>query len=377
VAPGPLARIYVCGITPYDATHMGHALTYVSFDLAQRALLDSGIEVSYVQNVTDVDEPLLERAARDGVDWMELARSETERFRHDMTALRVLAPQAYIGAVEAIPLIIPVIDKLLADGNAYRVESDIYFSIQTSPHFGAVAGLARQQMLSLFAERGGDPDRAGKRDPLDPVLWRAERPGEPAWDAPFGRGRPGWHVECAAIALEHLGAEIDIQGGGSDLAFPHHECSAAHVAAVSGRWPFAGSYVHSGMLAYKGSKMSKSLGNLVFVSVLRGDGVDPMAIRLALLSHHYRSDWEWKTETLEDAIARLSRWRAAVACPAGPDGVNLLTRLRTCLANDLDAPMALAAVDAWADGALAGDTADPEAPALVSAAVDALLGIAL
>ncbi len=369
--------MYVCGITPYDATHMGHALTYVSFDLAQRALLDSGVEVSYVQNVTDVDEPLLERAARDGVDWMELAQSETERFRHDMQALRVLAPQAYIGAVEAIPLIIPVIDKLLADGNAYRLDDDIYFSITTSPHFGAVAGLAREQMLTLFGERGGDPDRAGKRDPLDPALWKGERPGEPAWDAPFGRGRPGWHVECAAIALEHLGAEIDIQGGGSDLAFPHHECSAAHVAAVSGRWPFAGSYVHSGMLAYKGSKMSKSLGNLVFVSVLRGDGVDPMAIRLALLSHHYRADWEWKAEILEEAIARLARWRTAVASSAGPDGVNLLTRLRTCLADDLDAPMALAAVDAWADGALAGDTADPGAPALVAAAADALLGIAL
>jgi L-cysteine:1D-myo-inositol 2-amino-2-deoxy-alpha-D-glucopyranoside ligase len=356
---------------------MGHALTYVSFDLAQRVLLDSGVEVSYVQNVTDIDEPLLERAARDGVDWVELAQSETERFRQDMTALRVLAPQAYIGAVEAIPLIIPVIEKLLADGNAYVLDGDIYFAVETSPHFGAVAGLARQQMISLFAERGGDPDRAGKRDPLDPVLWRSERPDEPSWQAPFGPGRPGWHVECAAIALEHLGAEIDIQGGGSDLAFPHHECSAAHVAAVSGRWPFAGSYVHSGMLAYKGSKMSKSLGNLVFVSVLRGDGVDPMAIRLALLSHHYRADWEWKGEILDDAIARLARWRAAVACPGGPDGINLLARLRTCLADDLDAPMALAAIDAWADGAFAGDTSDPEAPALVRTAVDALLGIAL
>jgi L-cysteine:1D-myo-inositol 2-amino-2-deoxy-alpha-D-glucopyranoside ligase len=377
VAPGPLARIYVCGITPYDATHMGHALTYVSFDLAQRVLLDSGVEVSYVQNVTDIDEPLLERAARDGVDWVELAQTETERFRQDMTALRVLAPQAYIGAVEAIPLIIPVIEKLLADGNAYVLDDDIYFATRTSPHFGAVAGLARQQMISLFAERGGDPDRAGKRDPLDPVLWRAERPDEPSWEAPFGRGRPGWHVECAAIALEHLGAEIDIQGGGSDLAFPHHECSAAHVEAVSGRWPFAGSYVHSGMLAYKGTKMSKSLGNLVFVSVLRGDGVDPMAIRLALLSRHYRADWEWKAETLDEAIVRLARWRAAAAAVGGPDGINLLARLRTCLADDLDAPMALAAIDAWADGALAGDTADPEAPALVTAAVDALLGIAL
>ena len=369
--------MYVCGITPYDATHMGHALTYVSFDLIQRTLLDAGVEVSYVQNVTDVDEPLFERAERDGVDWRDLAVTETERFREDMKALRVLAPQAYIGAVEAIPLIIPVIEKLLADGNAYLVDTDIYFSVDTAPHFGTVAGLSREQMLALFAERGGDPERPGKRDPLDPVLWRGERPGEPSWDAPFGRGRPGWHVECAAIALEHLGPEIDIQGGGSDLAYPHHECSAAHAGAYSGRWPFADSYVHSGMLAFKGTKMSKSLGNLVFVSVLRRDGVDPMAIRLALLSHHYRDDWEWTSEILDEAVARLGRWRSATAQSAGPDGANLLARLRTCLADDLDAPGALAAIDFWANGALAGDVSDPDSPALVKTAVDALLGIAL
>jgi L-cysteine:1D-myo-inositol 2-amino-2-deoxy-alpha-D-glucopyranoside ligase len=377
VAAEPLVRMYVCGITPYDATHLGHALTYVSFDLIQRVLRDSGAEVSYVQNVTDVDEPLLERAQRDGVDWQELAQRETERFRDDMTVLRVLAPEAYVGAVEAIPLIIPVVEKLLADGNAYRVENDIYFAVDTAPHYGSVSRLDRGEMLAVFAERGGDPERAGKRNPLDPVLWRAKRPGEPSWDAPFGPGRPGWHVECAAIALEHLGVEIDIQGGGSDLAFPHHECSAAHAAAFSGRWPFAGSYTHSGMLAYKGTKMSKSLGNLVFVSALRSEGVDPMAIRLALLSHHYRSDWEWTAGVLDEAVTRLARWRQAVAGAAGPDGANVLARVRACLGEDADAPRALAAIDAWAEGALAGDTADAEAPDLVRTAVDALLGVAL
>jgi L-cysteine:1D-myo-inositol 2-amino-2-deoxy-alpha-D-glucopyranoside ligase len=376
-ASGPLARMYVCGITPYDATHLGHALTYVNFDLVQRTLLDAGVEVSYVQNVTDVDEPLLERAERDGIDWRDLALAETERFRQDMTALRVIAPQAYIGAVEAIPLIIPVIEKLLADGNAYLLDGDIYFAVDTAAHFGSVAGLSRTQMLQLFAERGGDPDRPGKHDPLDPVLWRGPRPGEPSWEAPFGPGRPGWHVECAAIALEHLGSQIDIQGGGSDLAYPHHECSAAHAGAFSGRWPFADSYVHSGMLAFKGTKMSKSLGNLVFVSALRRDGVDPMAIRLSLLSHHYRSDWEWTAEVLDEGIARLERWRAAVALEGGPDAANVLARVRACLANDLDAPAALAALDGWANGALAGDSSDPEAPALVRVAVDALLGIEL
>jgi L-cysteine:1D-myo-inositol 2-amino-2-deoxy-alpha-D-glucopyranoside ligase len=376
-AVGPLARMYVCGITPYDATHLGHALTYVSFDLIQRTLRDGGLEVSYVQNVTDVDEPLLERAERDGVDWVELAQNETERFRQDMTALRVLAPEAYIGAVEAIPLIIPVIEKLLADGNAYLVDRDVYFAVDSAPHFGEVAGLSRELMHGLFAERGGDPDRPGKRDPLDPLLWRAERPGEPSWEAPFGRGRPGWHVECAAIALEHLGPQIDIQGGGTDLAYPHHECSAAHAAAVSNRWPFAGSYVHSGMLAYKGTKMSKSLGNLVFVSTLRSDGVDPMAIRTSLLSHHYRADWEWTPEVLDEGVARLARWREAAALPGGPEASSVLARIRVCLADDLDAPKALAAIDGWADGALAGDQSDAGAPALIREAVDSLLGVEL
>ncbi len=376
-AAGPLARMYVCGITPYDATHLGHALTYVNFDLVQRALLDAGVEVSYVQNVTDVDEPLLERAERDGIDWRDLALAETERFRQDMTALRVIAPQAYIGAVEAIPLIIPVIEKLLADGNAYLLGGDIYFAVDTAAGFGSVAGLPREQMRKLFAERGGDPDRPGKRDPLDPVLWRGERPGEPSWEAPFGAGRPGWHVECAAIAIEHLGSQIDIQGGGSDLAYPHHECSAAHAIAFSGRAPFADSYVHSGMLAFKGTKMSKSLGNLVFVSALRRDGVDPMAIRLSLLFHYYRSDWEWTAEVLDRGIATFEHWRAAVALKGGPDGANVLARMRACLADDLDAPGAVAAVQAWANGAFAGDTSDPESPALVRAAVDALLGIEL
>ena len=345
--------------------------------MPRQACNSGGLDVSYVQNVTDVDEPLLERAQRDGVDWRELAEQETERFRQDMTALRVLPPEAYIGAVEAIPLIIPVVEKLLADGNAYRVDDDIYFDISTAPHFGSVSRLSRAEMTTLSAERGGDPDRAGKRDPLDPLLWRAERPDEPSWEAPYGAGRPGWHVECAAIAIEHLGPEIDIQGGGTDLIYPHHECSAAHAAAYSGRWPFAVNYTHSGMLAYQGTKMSKSLGNLVFISVLRDEGVDPMAIRLALLSYHYRDNWEWTGDVLDTATQRLARWRQAAAQPAGPDAINLLARVRTCLAADLDAPGALAAFDSWADGALAGDDADAGAPQLFASAVDALLGVAL
>ena len=376
-ASGPLARMYVCGITPYDATHLGHALTYVTFDLVQRALLDAGVEVSYVQNVTDVDEPLLERAERDGVDWRELALAETERFRQDMTALRVIAPQAYIGAVEAIPLIIPVIEKLLADGNAYVLDGDIYFAVDTAAHFGSVAGLPREQMLALFAERGGDPDRPGKHDPLDPVLWRGPRPGEPSWEAPFGPGRPGWHVECAAIALEHLGSEIDIQGGGSDLAYPHHECSASHAGAFSGRWPFARQLRAFRDARVQGHQDVQVAGQpgLRFCAAPRRRRPDGHStfVAVAPLPVGLGVDRRGARRGHRPARSLAGRGRAG----GRSDGANVLARVRACLADDLDAPSALAALDGWANGALAGDSSDPEAPALVRAAVDALLGIEL
>ncbi|HZB50464.1 MAG TPA: cysteine--1-D-myo-inosityl 2-amino-2-deoxy-alpha-D-glucopyranoside ligase, partial [Mycobacteriales bacterium] len=227
-APGAAARMYVCGITPYDATHLGHAATYLAFDLVHRVWLDAGHQVLYVQNVTDVDDPLLERADQNGEDWAALARRETAVYREDMTALRVLPPAHLVGAVEAIPQIVQLIRRLLDAGAAYVVDEDVYFWVESSPRFGYESGLDEPAMLALFAERGGDPDRPGKKDPLDPVLWRARRPGEPSWDSELGPGRPGWHVECAAIALDRLGPAFDVQGGGSDLAFPHHEMSAAH-----------------------------------------------------------------------------------------------------------------------------------------------------
>src|SRR5690349_4739925 len=225
------ARLYVCGITPYDATHMGHAATYVAFDLLNRAWRSAGHDVRYVQNVTDVDDPLLERALATGEDWVELAERETELFRTDMEALRVLPPSAYIGAVEAIPRVVEMIEQLRTLGAVYQVDDDYYFSVTADPTFGQVSGWDRDQMLAIFAERGGDPDRPGKKDPLDCLLWQAEnpelRPGDPAWDSSLGRGRPGWHIECSAIARDHLGTGFDVQGGGSDLIFPHHEMSAA------------------------------------------------------------------------------------------------------------------------------------------------------
>ncbi|MER6255278.1 cysteine--1-D-myo-inosityl 2-amino-2-deoxy-alpha-D-glucopyranoside ligase [Streptomyces sp. NPDC001584] len=378
LAPGPVARIYVCGITPYDATHIGHAATYNAFDLVQRVWLDTKRQVHYVQNVTDVDDPLLERALRDNQDWTELAERETALFREDMTALRMLPPQHYIGAVEAIPGIVPLVERLRDAGAAYELDGDTYFSVESDPHFGGVSHLDAEAMRLLSAERGGDPDRPGKKNPLDPMLWMAARPGEPSWDGgSLGRGRPGWHIECVAIALDHLGMGFDIQGGGSDLAFPHHEMGASHAQALTGEFPMAKAYVHAGMVALHGEKMSKSKGNLVFVSALRRSGVDPAAIRLALLSHHYRADWEWTDEVLAEAVARLARWRAAVSRPDGIPADAVLEEVREALANDLDAPAALAAVDRWAELQNATDGDDESAPGLVSRTVDALLGVAL
>ena len=367
------ARLYVCGITPYDATHLGHAATYLAFDTLVRVWRDAGLVVDYAQNVTDIDDPLLERAARDGQDWRDVAARETELFRQDMTALRVLPPAHFVGAVEAMAEISKAVVRLREAGLTYAVEDDLYFPVGQAERFGVVSGLDRDAMTALFAERGGDPDRPGKKDPLDALLWRSERPGEPAWDAPLGRGRPGWHVECAAIAVGRLGPQIDVQGGGSDLLFPHHEHSALEAEALTGVEPFARAYVHAGMVGLDGEKMSKSRGNLVFVHRLRTDGVDPGALRLALLSEHYRTDREWTPQTLVDGQARLARWHAGVRRAAGSPGHELLARLRVALADDLDTPTALAAVDHWC--ATQGD--DAAAPGLVRDAVDALLGVAL
>ncbi len=399
---GPVATLYACGITPYDATHMGHAATYTAWDLLVRAWLDARYTVGYVQNVTDVDDPLLERADRDGEDWRELARRETQRYREDMEALRVLPPAHLIGAVEALPVIEQFNARMADRGALYNVDEDVYFARSADPGFGSLSGPGTPsgydlaEMAEISAERGGDPDRPGKKDPLDVLVWRAERPGEPAWASRFGRGRPGWHVECTAIATEYLGNAFDVQAGGSDLVFPHHEMSASHArAALSPPADvFARVYAHAGMVSYLGEKMSKSLGNLVFVNRLRADGTDPMAIRMALLAHHYRSDWEWTGTVLADAQARLARWRAALAQaeaaqPAGrldaapADAAEVvLSEVRARMSDDLDAPGALAAVDRWADALIATPPADLTPPDLAGArlvrdTVDALLGIKL
>jgi L-cysteine:1D-myo-inositol 2-amino-2-deoxy-alpha-D-glucopyranoside ligase len=376
-SPTGAARLYVCGITPYDATHMGHAATYVGFDLLNRAWRNAGHQVHYVQNVTDVDDPLLERATKVNTDWTKLAARETQLFREDMEALRVLPPDDYIGAVESIPLVIELIQQLQGTGAVYQVETDLYFSVTADADFGGVSGWTREQMLEVFADRGGDPEREGKNDPLDCVLWRGEREGEPSWDSPFGKGRPGWHIECAAIALEHLGTGFDVQGGGSDLIFPHHEMCAGEVQVAVPGSRFARAYAHAGMVAYDGEKMSKSKGNLVFVSALRRADVDPMAIRLTLLRQHYRSDWEWTDALLWDAVDTLDAWRLVVASPAGAPAAPVVEAVLAALSNDLDAPSAVEAIQGWVDATRAGDQSDPEASATIRALLDAALGLVI
>lgn len=404
------ATLYVCGITPYDATHLGHAATYVTFDILGRLWRDAGLAVTYVQNITDVDDPLLERAERDGVAWQDLAAREIDLFREDMEALRVVPPQHYIGAVEGIPDDVAAVERLRESGLAYHVPveqcdgdtqdtedsedaspgTDVYLDLAQIPAFGAVSCWDRTAMLDVYADRGGDPDRKGKRDPLDPLLWRAHRTGEPSWDGgSLGSGRPGWHIECTTIALRYLGEGFDVQGGGSDLIFPHHEMSAAQGSALTGA-RFADAYVHQAMVALDGEKMSKSKGNLVLVSGLRADGVDPMAIRLLLLDHHYRTPWSYTPAALKDAQDRLTRWRSTllpepsdhtgsvVALQPTERAAAVIDALRSALADDLDTPAALATIDravaALVTGEVEWSAADRRA---LAGAIDALLGIRL
>ncbi|MCT1775378.1 cysteine--1-D-myo-inosityl 2-amino-2-deoxy-alpha-D-glucopyranoside ligase [Brachybacterium sp. p3-SID957] len=376
------ARLYVCGITPYDSTHLGHAATYHAADLMRRAALDAGWQVDMAQNITDVDDPLLERAARDGIEWQDLAREQTELFTSDMEALRIIAPETYLSVSESMDAIIAAVQTLHDRGRAYPVQNapdeaagpDWYLDLSIDGALGDVSGWSRQQMLSVYADRGGDPERPGKRDALDPLLWRAARSGEPSWNAGhLGVGRPGWHVECVCIAEHGLGLPFDVQTGGSDLIFPHHDLSAAHAAAL-GRG-FASLYPHTGMVAYQGEKMSKSLGNLVFVHRLVGEGVDPMVIRLVLMAHHYRADWEWTDQELERATARLESYRAAAA--RGGSHPFTVEVLRRALREDLDTPTALTVLDAWAAGEHAQQEMPAKAPDDVASAVDALFGLAL
>ena len=375
-----LYRMYVCGITPYDATHLGHAATYLTFDLINRYLTASGSEVRYVQNITDIDDPLLERAKRDGVDWTDLAHQQIDLFRSDMINLRVIPPAHYIGAVDAIPLVTDAIEKLSSKDSIYSVERDLYFKVHADAQFGQRAHLSQEKMMEIFAERGGDPTRVGKIDPLDCLVWMSQRPNEPGWPSPFGTGRPGWHIECTAIAIKYLEpspseeALIDIQGGGSDLIFPHHEMCAAQAQILTGK-PLASTYVHAGMIGLDGEKMSKSKGNLVFVSKLVAAGRDPMAIRWALMKDHYRQDRMWTDELLVAAESELIALRSCLAQDDVAPTSDLIEKIVDALSDDLNTKGVISVLNTWVERTQSGDTGG-DAQSLVGA-LDALLGIKL
>jgi L-cysteine:1D-myo-inositol 2-amino-2-deoxy-alpha-D-glucopyranoside ligase len=342
--PGPVVTMYTCGITPYDATHLGHAATYLTYDVLQRRLRDRGHDTRCVRNITDVDDDILRKARELGVHYLDLAAAETARFDNDMRVLDVLDSWSEPRATSAIADIRGFIGMVLDRGHAYQSGGAVYFDVSSFDGFGGVSHLDRDEMITLAAERGGNPDDPGKRDPLDFVLWQPSAEGEPAWESLWGPGRPGWHIECSALAMRELGTTVDLHGGGADLIFPHHECERAQSEAATGE-PFVRHWMHQAMVRMDGEKMSKSLGNLVFVSEL-SKRWDPRAIRLTCLSHHYRHSWEWHDGLMPENAERLDRWLAASATPpVGEDDDIALADVRRHLDDDLDTPAAVVAVD--------------------------------
>jgi L-cysteine:1D-myo-inositol 2-amino-2-deoxy-alpha-D-glucopyranoside ligase len=356
--PPKTVRMYVCGITPYDSTHLGHAATYLTYDVLIRRLEETGHEVRYVRNITDVDDSILPKARELGVPYLELAESEMARFHSDMAALEMRAPVAEPRATESVPLIIDLIAKLLDSGHAYLTHGTVYFDVSSFSRYGELSHYPEEQMVRLARARGGNPDDPHRRQPLDFVLWQPSLDDEPAWRAPFGVGRPGWHIECSAMAMHEHGPTLDLHGGGTDLIFPHHECEIAQSEALTGE-PFVKHWLHSAMVNYEGEKMSKSLGNLVFISDLLKQA-DPRAIRIALLRHHYRHGFEWYDTDLEEGSALLHRLLAAADREAGPDPRPFAERVRNAIDDDLDTPRALDALDDLASAILSGGN-DPSA----------------
>lgn len=375
---GEQSSIYICGITPYDATHMGHAATYLTFDLVNRYLRASGKNVSFVENITDIDDPLLERATRDNQDWRELAESQIELFREDMTSLGVLPPNAYRGVIESMDEIISTVEEMIATGKSYILDGDIYLDLNQVD--GAIENLplALDQALKIFEERGGDPARVGKRHALDPLLWKARKGDDPFWEAPFGQGRPGWHIECTAIALKNLpkasSTSITLQAGGSDLIFPHHYMTALQAKALTGV-EFASCYSHAGMIGLDGEKMSKSKGNLVFVSKLRQEGVSPALIRIALFADRYSTDRMWSRELLDDANKLLARLLSALSRQEVAPTFEVVQEIVNAISDDLNTPKVFELLNSWCLKTEEGEVGG--SPGEISRALDTYLGITL
>jgi L-cysteine:1D-myo-inositol 2-amino-2-deoxy-alpha-D-glucopyranoside ligase len=355
-APNPTVLMYTCGITPYDATHLGHAFTFISYDVLQRRLIDMGHQVKCVRNVTDVDDPLFAKARELGVHYLDLAAGEEARFESDMTALNALPVHSTPRASSAIPDIRGFIGMVIDRGFAYESGGSVYFDVEKFPQFGSVSHYSRETMIALARERGGNVDDPHKRNPLDFVLWHPSASDEPSWDTMWGAGRPGWHIECSALALRELGTTIDLHGGGSDLIFPHHECERAQSEAATGQ-QFVKHWMHVAMVSMDGHKMSKSRGNLVFVDKLRTQH-DPMAIRLGLIEHHYRTEWEWDDGLMARNEARLAQWKSAAHVGNSDGDSGLLAEVRSALDNDLDSPTAVQIIDAAVkNGVAVGDSA--------------------
>jgi L-cysteine:1D-myo-inositol 2-amino-2-deoxy-alpha-D-glucopyranoside ligase len=355
-APNPTVLMYTCGITPYDATHLGHAFTFISYDVLQRRLIDMGHQVKCVRNVTDVDDPLFAKARELGVHYLDLAAGEEARFESDMTALNALPVHSTPRASSAIPDIRGFIGMVIDRGFAYESGGSVYFDVEKFPQFGSVSHYSRETMIALARERGGNVDDPHKRNPLDFVLWHPSASDEPSWDTMWGAGRPGWHIECSALALRELGTTIDLHGGGSDLIFPHHECERAQSEAATGK-QFVKHWMHVAMVSMDGHKMSKSRGNLVFVDKLRTQH-DPMAIRLGLIEHHYRTEWEWDDGLMARNEARLAQWKSAAHVGNSDGDSGLLAEVRSALDNDLDSPTAVQLIDAASkNGVAVGDSA--------------------
>ena len=369
-------RMYVCGITPYDATHLGHAATYLAFDLIYRYQFLSGKNIKFVENITDIDDPLLERANRDKVDWSALADSQINLFKSDMSALRVVPPEHFIKVTESLTIIEEFIKRLAQNGYLYEIENDYYFAVE---QFLADLPIPVDEAVKVFSERGGDPHRVGKKHPLDPLVWSAHVGNEPGWESSFGFGRPGWHVECTAIACHYLDENeknpiVSLQGGGSDLIFPHHFMSAQIIQAAYGR-KFSESFVHAAMISLDGEKMSKSKGNLVFVSKLLESGIDPMILRWALLRGHFQQDRAWSNELLEISTKEVELVRSALAQSEVADTKNVINSLIQDISNNLDTPSALDRLTKWANLSQSNPTVNQSG--LMARAVDSLLGLAL
>ena len=372
--PGPTVSMYVCGITPYDATHLGHAFTYLCFDVLIRRLEDLGHEVKMVRNVTDVDDSILAKAKEIDVDYLELGLSETAQFRDDIKALDLRPAVAEPTVTGSIDEIVSLISQLAEKGHTYTVDGTTFFDVTTFSDFGKISGYDEPTMISFANERGANTEDERLRNPLDFILWQKSEEGEPSWDSPFGPGRPGWHIECSAMAVSELGTTIDLHGGGDDLIFPHHECETAQSVAANNS-PFARHWMHVGMVAYKGEKMSKSLGNLVFVRDLKAEH-DPRAIRLALLSHHYRGGFEWFDGDIDKGEAMLKRMLEAASCSHGPDSENLLNEVREAIDDDMDLPKACQLIDDFAKRTIEGEGDDSHAKTALTQAA-AILGVDL